>query len=134
MPASDQWRRADHPEGRRRMPGADHWPRVPVFWGLHLEGRRPRVPHIGTAHDSRTRPTGARRANVPQNRLKRTKNVKKPDFTAVFTPFLKIGDNLQNPYKKPVIFVKIYYYAMKWAFFDVYMLKNIVFKHICRGF
>ena len=97
-------------------------------------GCRPRVPHIGTAHDSRTRPTGARRANVPQNRLKRTKNVKKPDFTAVFTPFLKIGDNLQNPYKKPVIFVKIYYYAMKWAFFDVYMLKNIVFKHICRGF
>ena len=44
------------------MPGADHWPRVPAFWGLHLEGRRARVPHIGTGHGFRARPTGARRA------------------------------------------------------------------------
>ena len=51
---------ARYQEGRRRMLGADHWPRGRVFWGLHPEGRRPRVPHGGTWHGFRARPTGAR--------------------------------------------------------------------------
>lgn len=53
---------ARHQEGQRRMLGADHWPRVQVFWGLHPEGWRARVPHVGTWHGFRARPTGARLA------------------------------------------------------------------------
>ena len=86
--ASDQRRRADHPEGRRRMPGANHWPRVPVFWGLHPEGRRARVPHVGTGNGFRAPRTGARLAapGVPiggkctQNGCKTGKNAMKWGF------------------------------------------------------
>ena len=44
------------------MPASDHWPRVQVFWGLHPEGWRARVPHVGTWHGFMARPTGARLA------------------------------------------------------------------------
>ena len=73
---------------RPRITGADHWPRVPVFWGLHPEGRRPRVPR---RHGARVQGTpnggtasGSRGANRGEMYPKRGQNGRKCDEKGLF--------------------------------------------------